>query len=77
MASRFRVAQICCGTHDEEDRHKDDIVFPADGPQGDRVDERIEKDRRDCCDPSNSETPGAESIWPDLAGICYEERCPV
>jgi hypothetical protein len=53
--------------------HEDNVVFPANGAQCDRVNERVEEDGEDGGDPCDGETARSEGIGPDLAGISDEE----
>jgi hypothetical protein len=73
VASCLRIVEERSETEEDEHHHEDNVVFPANHAQCDRVDERVEEDGEDGGDPCDGETSRSEGIRPDLAGISNEE----
>jgi hypothetical protein len=73
VASCLRIVEERSETEEDEHHHEDNVVFPANGAQCDRVDERVEEDGEDGGDPCDGETSRSEGIRLDLAGISDEE----
>lgn len=70
IALCFRVEEVGRKCENDQHRKEDKVVLPSDSGQGDWVDESVEKDCKDRCEPGNSQATGPEAESPDFAGIC-------
>lgn len=77
IALGLRIVEESCGAEDYQDDDEDNVVFPADTGQSNRVDKGVEEDGAYIGDPSDSETTGAEPEGPDLARISGQKGSTV
>lgn len=75
MASRLGIEEVRSDAEDDQHHDKDNVVFPPDGLEGDRVDERVEEDGGNRSHPCHCDALGSQCVRPDLAGIRDEKRC--
>lgn len=70
----LRVSEPHAKDHDDKNRQEDEIVFPLNGVESDRVDEGVEESEAERCHLDKSETLGAQLVRPDLDWVRNEKR---
>jgi hypothetical protein len=58
---------------DDQDDHKDNVVFPSDSLEGDRIDENVETYSQHSRHIGNCKATGAKTVGPDFAGVGVEQ----
>lgn len=76
VASRFWVEEVNRDAQKNEHDDEDEVVFPTDALQSNRVNESIEEDRDNGSGQSDDQTTRTQAIRPDFARIRSLERCP-
>ena len=77
MASRLGVKEVNRETHDDQHNDEDEVVFPPDPLERDRVDEGVEEDGDDGRREGYDEAARAQTVGPNFAGVGCLEGGPV